>query len=220
MNKSLKSKVTNPSKIVAGTEEERAIEIVKENAYQLKFLKDELRDNKNVVMEALKKKPDAYKYASEGLQKDPDIVIQSCCALEDNFKFNLVQLSERLKLLKENGNSPSLKMGLSKRDNAFFDDAINLLDDGDYFNDITMDMSFPYVADEDEELEHLQEERDYLDFVLDIIPDDLLNKKTNSKGIQKIFQEEVERRKLMSLEKQWTSTKEKPNTIKRKVLIP
>ncbi len=202
MNKSLKSKVTNPSKIVAGTEEERAIEIVKENAYQLKFLKDELRDNKNVVMEALKKKPDAYKYASEGLQKDPDIVIQSCCALEDNFKFNLVQLSERLKLLKENGNSPSLKMGLSKRDNAFFDDAINLLDDGDYFNDITMDMSFPYVADEDEELEHLQEERDYLDFVLDIIPDDLLNKKTNSKGIQKIFQEEVERRKLMSLEKQ------------------
>ena len=89
---------------------------VKSNGYTLKYASEELKNDKDVVMTAIKEEKYAYKYADEELLKDPDIMVEMIKTGTYDFKkLSEEELEEFSKNMEENNRAKKQKINERKQ---------------------------------------------------------------------------------------------------------
>ena len=82
---------------------EYVMENVKKEGVLLEFASDELRDDKEVVLEAIYNNPEALEFASERLKGDRDVVYNSVSKVGWTYCYAKENLLEEIDFLREHG---------------------------------------------------------------------------------------------------------------------
>ncbi len=200
--------------------QQKALGKVCKNGYALKELSESLRDDRIVVMEAVLRDKEAIYYASEKLKTDPDIIFTYCVDTSTNENvFSLKFLAKYINIAFEKSSEneiqhilKGLHTVLIKKDKSFLRASIDRLNQNDIklheaFSQSELDKSSDYA-------EYKKSSRDGLSYIIKILPKPLLSLKFETHWIQSMFNDEISRRKMLSIK-----SKNEPNTrVKRKTL--
>jgi dimeric dUTPase (all-alpha-NTP-PPase superfamily) len=85
---------------------ELVLDSVRKNGISLKYASKELRNDKEIVMVAVKQDRRSFKYASEELQNDKEVILES---INDSLDFILVVANQNVLSLKYVKNSKMTK---------------------------------------------------------------------------------------------------------------